>query len=554
MRIELANVDYRYEKNTALHGINAVFPSHSMTLLLGKTGSGKSTLLQLLSGLEKPFSGSLNYSEDDPRRKTAIVFQLPDTQIFANTIREDIEYGLELQGVSKKHRRSKVEKALNKVGLDPSVFMDRSPFLLSGGEKRRVVIAGALALEPQVLILDEPTAGLDPPAMKDLLDVLMQLHQQGLTIIISTHDLDAFLPIADRAIVMKEGGIHFEGGVRELVSNPLILEEAGLEVPAMVRFAFRLKGQGIGIDNPLNMEEILDAIRTRRLVFTPRRRVASEYAVSEQELPVEEEPVAGVTNETVWNALRTKGTYVHRLDPRSKWLTMILLSLVMLNLSSIWGVLASAIIVTGLLLISDIPWRKTYRFLYPFLLIFFFLFLFAAITFENADYQLGPVGISYSGAVKGGLGVAGFLLVLSLCLVFTETTNGSPLREGFEWALRPLRRFKVPTRDISMAVSITIQFVPWILAKFGQVRKALASRGQDTIGLRKWTPRQISFLIIPLVIIVLRMGDELVSAIESRGYNRQAERTSWYELIWKPQDTIVVLAAITITVLLWQLS
>jgi energy-coupling factor transporter ATP-binding protein EcfA2/energy-coupling factor transporter transmembrane protein EcfT len=552
MRIELTNVDYWYDKEPAVQNINAIIPSRSFTLLLGKTGSGKSTLLQLISGLEQPSSGTLHYSEDDHRRKTAIVFQLPETQLFASTVQQDIEYGLELQGVPKGERIRKARVALVKVGLDPDLFLERSPFLLSGGEMRRIVIAGALSLEPKLLILDEPTAGLDPSSTRDLLDVLVQLHSEGLTILISTHDLDTFLPIADQVIIMKEGGVHFEGGVRELVSHPDMLEEAGLVMPATIRFAYRLRDKGVEIDNPLNMQEMLSAIRTNKLTFLPRGRPNFNSETTNGGQIELDGPVEKAGSSADWRVVGSGSTYVHGLDPRVKWLAMIVLSLAILSLSHLYGVIASAALIVVLVRISDISWRKMYRFLFPFFFTFGLLWLFTAVSMENADVWLGPIGISYSGAAKGGLGVIGFLLVIALGLVFTETTNGSPLREGFEWAIRPLRKLKFPTRDLSMMVSITIQFVPWILNMFGQIRKALASRGQDTIGLKKWTPRQISFLIVPLIIIVLKMGDELVSAIDARGYDRQMERTSWYELRWAHKDTIVGLAMTTIAFLLWR--
>ena len=147
-----------------------------------------------------------------------------------------------------------------------------------------------------------------------------------------------------------------------------------------------------------------------------------------------------------------------------------------------------------------------------------------------------------------------FLLVIALGLVFTETTTGAPLREGFEWGIRPLSKIKVPTRDLSLAVSITLQFVPWILQKVLQLQKALASRGQDTIGMRKWAPRQVALLFVPLLIIVIKMGDELATAIESRGYNKQVERTSWYQLKWTRKDTVASTLMIVIAGLFWWLG
>ncbi|MEK8126729.1 ATP-binding cassette domain-containing protein [Paenibacillus filicis] len=550
MRIELSNVSFLYEKDHALRDIDAQLPSGKLTVLCGKTGSGKSTLLHLLSGLEKPSSGTIVYSEANPRQRIAIVFQAPETQLFAGSVRQDIEYGLELKGIPRQERLDRTSQALAKVGFDPAAILDRSPFLLSGGEKRRVVIAGALALEPDMLILDEPTAGLDPSSTKDLLDVLVQLRSQGLTIVISTHDLETFFPLADQVMVMLQGRTHYNGPARELVSSPHILESAGLEVPAATRIAYRLRSQGVPVDVPVSMDELLSALSAHKLSI--RRKSLDEHPDT---APNAESGQAssgsGGDAPSPWEALETSGSLLKRLDPRAKWLGMVILSLAILHTSSLWGTLASLLVTAVILKAADISWRKTWKFLSPFFLLFIFLWLFAAVSIGSGDVSIGPFGLSYSGAIKGGIGVFGFLFIIALGLAFTETTSGVPLREGFEWGIRPLRRIQLPTRDLSMAVSITIQFVPWILEKVGQLRKALASRGQDTIGMRKWTPRQISFLFVPLLIIVIKMGDELVSAIESRGYDRQAERTSWYKLRWSVKDTWVSGLVATASSLLW---
>lgn len=214
MRIELADVAFRYEHEMVLREIVLQIPSGSLTVFCGETGSGKTTLLQVISGLEKPSAGTITYSEPNARRWTGIVFQSPETQIFAGTVQQDIEYGLELRGISKEERARKAAEALMRVGLEPATFLQRSPHLLSGGEKRRVVIAGALALEPKMLLLDEPTSGLDPAACRELVGVLQELRTEGLTILVSTHDLDLFFPVADRVCVMREGRISFRGARR----------------------------------------------------------------------------------------------------------------------------------------------------------------------------------------------------------------------------------------------------------------------------------------------------------------------------------------------------
>ncbi|HEU4963206.1 MAG TPA: ATP-binding cassette domain-containing protein [Bacilli bacterium] len=554
MRIDCTDVTFSYGEHKILQDIDLAIPSGSLTIFCGETGSGKSTLLQVMSGLEQPSHGTITYSDPHPRQATAIVFQLPDTQIFAGTVQEDIEYGLEMRGVSKQDREPKAREALKQVGLQPDDFLARSPFLLSGGEKRRVVIAGALVAEPKLLILDEPTAGLDPAACRELVGVLQRLREQGLTLLVSTHDLDLFFPLADQVVVMREGRVQFAGEADELVANPVLMEEAGLELPAAARIAHRLQQNGMQVAIPISVDQLLQSFDAKGFVVrepvdgeqplsaTVQLRASlpeSKRARREQTPDLEEDHHSPTTRDGSWdwNAPQIGHSLLERLDPRMKWLGMFIFSLVLLQISNIVGVLASITLLGGMLSLSNIPWKRVVTFMRPFVLMFGFFWLVAALQWGGGDVAVGPIGISYEGATQGGLGVLRFLLLILLGLVFTDTTTGAPLREGFEWAIRPLRKVKVPVRDLSFSVSIVLQFVPWILEKAGQLRKALASRGQDSRGLAKWSPRHLSFLIVPLVILVIKMGDELAVAIESRGYDRHVERTSWYELKWTRKDT-----------------
>lgn len=528
MRIQLRNVNFKYEKENVLHNIQVDIPTNSFTLICGQTGSGKSTMLQLLSGLELPTTGEILFSEEEPRGKVAIVFQLPDTQIFANSVREEIEYGLELRKIAKDKRLHIAKQSLEQVGLNPELFLDRSPFLLSGGEKRRVTIASALALNPRVLILDEPTAGLDPAAIKDLLAILLSLHTQGLTIIISTHDLDLLLPFATQIIIMHKGLIHFDNSIDQLVQQPQLIEEAGLEVPTVVRITQTLRKQGLDIQNTLHIENLVAAIQKQQFTIASEKKEPRTEVVQEKHL----------IPTFKWDEVGQQDSIIHRLDPRAKWFSLFVLCLSVLTIQSWTAMFVTFAVALILLTVSKLSIVKTYKFVKPFFVMFFFLWIFSSISMDQYNFSLGPIGFSIEKSLKGGLGVCQFLVIIVFGYIFTETTIGTPLREGFEWGISFLRKFKFPTRDLSMTVSITLQFVPWILEKLGQLGKALNSRGRDTIGIRKYSPKQISLLIVPLVIIVLKMGDELVSAIESRGYTNKTERTSWYQLKWTTKDTI----------------
>lgn len=561
MRIELSAVSFSYGQEPILRDANITLNSGTLTLLCGQSGSGKSTLLQIAAGLEKPERGSVSYQADgisldgnEARRKIGIVFQMPEDQLFAGTVREDVEYGLKLQKVPRGDRFSLAEKALRMVGLEPSEFLDRSPFLLSGGEKRRVAIAGALALQPDFLILDEPTAGLDPEAAGTVRYVLQQLRDAGITILVSTHDLDLFFPMAEQVIVLRQGQISYTGDARELLTKSEILEDAGLELPAAASIARRLRQLGLPVNTALTVEELLPALHTVVLARDmPRKPEASRSFEEQAACGAAQDAAAAFSRfepQATFNKQDT--SLLEQLDPRAKWVGMVLLCISILSVSTIWGLMAAAGASFAILRLGRISLRRVLKLVKPLLPMFLFVLVVGAVSFGEADAALGPVGINYAGAARSGLGVSRFLLVLIVGIVFSDSTSGAPLREGLEWAIRPLRKIGVPTRDISLAVTIAVQFLPWVLERFWQLRKAVQSRGQDTIGIRRFSPAQLTVLMVPLLISLLKMGDELATAIESRGYNRQAERTSWYELCWSRKDTVSCLTTIFLAgLLLW---
>lgn len=261
MRIRTEHLSFCYEGGRpAVQDISLDIPTGTLTVLCGVNGSGKSTLLRLLADLAQPSSGQILY---DHGKKTdyktaeavSMVFQQPETQLFAGTVHKDIEYGLMEREVSKEKRTEIIAGALAKTGLAYDEFAGRSPFLLSGGEKRRVCIAGALAVQPGLLILDEPTAGLDPQAAQALLEMVQELRSGGLTLIIGTHDLDSFLPVADKVIVMKQGAIHYNGPAPALTADPGLLADAGLTPPVYASMGRRAVQHGLLEAVPDNLEE-----------------------------------------------------------------------------------------------------------------------------------------------------------------------------------------------------------------------------------------------------------------------------------------------------------
>ncbi|WP_028777729.1 energy-coupling factor transporter ATPase [Shimazuella kribbensis] len=249
MDIDVKELSYVYQKGTpfeeqALSNVSLAIPHGKIQAIVGKTGSGKSTLIGLLSGLLRPSSGSITIGDYHVtsktkkipfRSKVGVVFQYPEQQLFAETVFKDIAYGPSNQGVSLKGIEDRVQQAIKMVGLDETL-LSKSPFGLSGGQMRRVALAGVLAMEPSILILDEPTAGLDRAGSEQLLSLIQSLHEKNqVTIILVTHQMDEVARLADQVLVMDKGESAFYGTPIELFSDKERLREFGLELPTITK-------------------------------------------------------------------------------------------------------------------------------------------------------------------------------------------------------------------------------------------------------------------------------------------------------------------------------
>ena len=277
MGIILDNVSYTYQEGTpfassALSDVSLSIEDGSYTAIIGHTGSGKSTILQLLNGLLVPTEGSVrvfdtlitstsvNKQIRQIRKQVGLVFQFAENQIFEETVLKDVAFGPQNFGVSVEEAEAIAREKLALVGIDESLF-ERSPFELSGGQMRRVAIAGILAMEPSILVLDEPTAGLDPIGRKELMTLFKKLHQDGITIVLVTHLMDDVAEFADQVYVMEKGKL-VKGGKPSLVfQNVEFMEKIQLGVPKITRFAQRLVDRGISFEQlPITIEEFKEFI------------------------------------------------------------------------------------------------------------------------------------------------------------------------------------------------------------------------------------------------------------------------------------------------------
>lgn len=264
--LEVKNLKYSYNNDyRALKGVSLKIERGEMVALLGKNGAGKSTLFLHLNGIYEPDEGQvfidgeeLKYDKKSLlkfRQKVGIVFQNPDDQIFAPTVEEDVAFGPLNLKLPMEEVQNRVEEALERVGM--SGYEKTAPHHLSGGQKKRVAIAGILAMKPEIMVLDEPTAGLDPQGVANLSALLKELNEEGITIIISTHEVDLVPDYANRTFVMVDGELIAEGTPKEIFSQPNILEQANLKVPIVTELFQQLEKDGFDMegDYPLTIDE-----------------------------------------------------------------------------------------------------------------------------------------------------------------------------------------------------------------------------------------------------------------------------------------------------------
>ena len=273
MSITFKEVEHIYAQDTpfayhALKGVNLNIQKGSMTALIGHTGSGKSTLIQHINALLLPTSGEVNVEDilitatDKPsslkplRKKAGLVFQFPEYQLFEETILKDIIFGPKNFGVSEEEAISIAKKVIKLVGLDES-YLECSPFDLSGGQKRRIAIAGILAMDPDILILDEPTAGLDPQGAKEMLQLFKKVNQEGKTVILVSHDMNQVLEYCDDVVVMNHGQVERYVSVEELFKETDYLTSLSIDLPIITSFILELNKNGFHIDPSIKDIDVL---------------------------------------------------------------------------------------------------------------------------------------------------------------------------------------------------------------------------------------------------------------------------------------------------------
>lgn len=279
MSIEIRQLEHIYNDNTpfshaALRGIDLSIPEGKVTAIIGQTGSGKSTLVQHLNALLIPSAGTLDIcgyhiqpllkikDVKQLRKEVGLVFQFPEYQLFEETIQKDIAFGPKNFGTSEEDAFKLVKEILPVVGLDES-YLERSPFELSGGQKRRVAIAGILVLDPKILVLDEPTAGLDPQGAKEMMTLFMNLNKEkNKTVLLVTHDMEHVMNYCDHVIVLDHGKVKHESDVNTFFRHPEWMIDIGINPPSIIRLKMQLQKAGFDIpDDVMDQSKLVECIK-----------------------------------------------------------------------------------------------------------------------------------------------------------------------------------------------------------------------------------------------------------------------------------------------------
>lgn len=270
MQVILKNVTHTYQPGspfqaTAIQEVNMTIREGEFLALIGHTGSGKSTLAQHINGLLTPTQGQVlldgqdihqkGFNKKEVRQKVGLVFQYPEHQLFEESVAKDVAFGPKNLGLSEGEISERVTEALEKVGLGDPAIAEKSPFELSGGQMRRVAMAGVLAMRPKILVLDEPAAGLDPQSREEMLQLISGLHQHGTTVVMVSHSMDDVARFATRAVVMEHGKIAMEGTPREIFRHAERLEGMGLDVPSVCKLSMKLRAMGLPCPEDIFREE-----------------------------------------------------------------------------------------------------------------------------------------------------------------------------------------------------------------------------------------------------------------------------------------------------------
>ncbi|RTE09460.1 ATP-binding cassette domain-containing protein [Paenibacillus whitsoniae] len=554
MSLTLKRVSVTAPDNPALRLLNAVSVAlhpNSLTLVIGHTGSGKSTLLQVMAGLLEPQEGEVLLDGESlwHQRKVApqlllrlgLTFQFPEAQLFARSIRQEFAYSLRPYKLAANEQERRIGDAC--AAFDPrGVFApDRSPLALSGGEQRRLALATTFATEPDWLLMDEPTAGLEAAAVRELLRTLRARTRGGL--VIATHDLDTFLPLADRVLVLASGELVFDGSPEALCRAPHVLVRAGVGLPSCAEAAVALARHGLAIAP----EGLTPAATAQAIAAALRSRSSASPAA-----PPAEAPEAAAARAGGAAAAEPPQTAWLRRDPRAKWLLYLLLVLGTMQQGT-WSGLAVAAGLLGCacLGLPRSALRGARKMAVAYLLFLAFSVALAGVRFTGSDGGALPIGYDTASGWSTALLLARLFVVLLAGMWLAVSTPFGQLVQGLTWALRYLDKVKLPVASFALAVSLLFRFIPLLLREWQQFAMIVRARGKAAVRPGTVRLRDLPALVVPLLLAAFHKAEQFTVAMELKRIDGKHLLRRRSTLVWRRKDTLLAVAAVAVYVVLW---
>ncbi|RKN78213.1 ATP-binding cassette domain-containing protein [Paenibacillus ginsengarvi] len=529
-----------------LSDVSCTLESGQVTLLIGRNGAGKTTLLDVLGGLAT-FEGSITVDGlplmTEKRgvasglERTGQLFQYPEAQLFARSVRGEFDYSLRYLKLPGAEAKRRTEEAMREFGLAPELA-GQSPLLLSGGEKRRVALASTVAPTPDWLLLDEPTAGLDPEAAEELLASLLRRKASGVGLVVATHDLDLLLPIADRVIALRGGRIAFDRPAAELAAQPELWAHAQLGKPLCVELTELLRESGESAPaafwTPAEAADAWAAQLGRREAEGAAPSADSSPQPPEAAVTAVPEPLlAGNAGPSGSDDAAGANPSIRSLDPRSKWLFYMIFSIGIFVQRDWFGLGIGFVLTAALVIACRVPIRSLTPFVRPLLGITAISAVVSGIGMggkpgEAAGLTIpfGNVELTFSivSALATTLEFMKILCVLVGGILLSATTTPLEMKRGIEKLLMPLVLIRFPAEALSLAASLLLRFVPVLRKEAGRFGRIAKSRGKRVRRSGKMRLRDLPAMFVPLLLSLLQLASDLTLALEARGYTRTGLR------------------------------
>ncbi|PQP81246.1 hypothetical protein C0Q44_22780 [Paenibacillus sp. PCH8] len=575
MEIQLTNIRIEASdssKRALLEDVTVHLNSGEITLLLGCTGSGKTTLLQTLAGLKPPDAGNITLDGTPFWREgkvphsillqMGLVFQFPEQQLFARSIQREFTYSLRPYRLSENEQQEQITKALNQ--WDPPVspelerrfHLDRSPFALSGGEKRRLGLALGSVTNPSWLLLDEPSAGLEAQSVGLLLDALEQHRLADGGVVVATHDLDTFLPCANRVLLLQEGRLIADLTPRELHDRPELLEQTGIGLPPSMRLAEQFRAAGLDLPfTAMTPEEMAESIVQSTFVevgIQNESKAASGVAITVAESDIMEN-IEEDDPKLLPNTLTHSSGLYGVMDPRLKWILYILLvTAAMLQQRWLGLTLTLVPVVAALAVLPRQTLAGCMKLMKPLLLFFIISTALSGTTLSTEGGGL-HFGFSLIQAEGTLLNVYRLFIVTLASLWFSLTTPYGRMVEGLNWVLGIGKKIKLPVASFALAVSLIFRFIPMIWSEWQRFSLIVRARGKAALRPNTVRIRDLGPMVIPLLMALFQRAEDMTIAMEMRKVRENSllgVRSSL--LVWSKRDTWIGMAGlIGFVLLLW---